>query len=91
MLLKKNSSPDISTRSRALEGKSIQVFLERLDALESKVNKASQRGRNQPSITSTLLRRVPQYGDAVLLFVRCLSVPFANNVAERAARMSKVK
>lgn len=32
-----------------------------------------------------------QYSDAVLLFIRDPSVPFTNNVAERAVRMPKVK
>ena len=50
-----------------------------------------KKGRHKQSIAFNLLRRMRQYSDAVLLFIRDPSVPFTNNVAERAVRMPKVK
>ena len=38
-----------------------------------------------------LLRRLREHADEVLLFVTDLSVPFTNNLGERAIRMPKVK
>ena len=52
---------------------------------------AGKRGRCKQSIAFNLLRRLRQHGDAVLLFIRDLSVPFTNNLGERAVRMPKVK
>lgn len=50
-----------------------------------------KRGRSKQSIAFNLLRRLRQHADAVLLFIRDLSVPFTNNLGERAVRMPKVK
>jgi transposase len=57
------------------------------------VKKTSEgkRGRNKQSVAFNLLRRLRQHADAVLLFIRDLSVPFTNNLGERAVRMPKVK
>lgn len=50
-----------------------------------------KRGRVKQSIPFNLLRRLRQYADAVLLFLRDPQVPFTNNLGERAIRMPKVK
>jgi transposase len=50
-----------------------------------------KRGRSKQFIAFNLLRRLRQHADAVLLFIRDLSVPFINNLGERAVRMPKVK
>jgi transposase len=52
---------------------------------------AGKRGRSKQSIAFNLLRRLRQHADAVLLFIREPSVPFTNNLGERAVRMPKVK
>ena len=52
---------------------------------------AGKRGRNKQSIAFNLLRRFRQHADAVLLFISDLTVPFTNNLGERAVRMPKVK
>ena len=53
--------------------------------------RVGKRGRSKQSITFNLLRRLRKYADAVLLFIHDPSVPFTNNLAERAVRMPKVK
>ncbi len=50
-----------------------------------------KRGRSKQSIAFNLLRRMRQHVDAVLLFIRDPSIPFTNNLGERAVRMPKVK
>ncbi|MBB5610987.1 hypothetical protein HDE71_005561 [Janthinobacterium sp. S3M3] len=50
-----------------------------------------QRGRRKQSVAANLLRRFRLHADAVLLFLSNPSVPFTNNVGERAVRMPKVK
>jgi transposase len=50
-----------------------------------------KRGRVKQSVPFNLLRRLRQYADAVLLFLRDPRVPFTNNLGERAIRMPKVK
>ena len=52
---------------------------------------ASKRGRKKQSIAFNLLRRFRQHADAILLFISDLTVPFTNNLGERAIRMQKVK
>lgn len=52
---------------------------------------ASQRGRAKQTPAFNLLRRLREHADEVLLFVADLSVPFTNNLGERAIRMPKVK
>jgi transposase len=52
---------------------------------------AGKRGRSKQSIAFNLLRRLRQHADSVLLFIRDPSVPFTNNLGERAVRMPKVK
>ncbi len=52
---------------------------------------ASQRGRVKQTLAFNLLRRLREHADEVLLFVTDLSVPFTNNLGERAIRMPKVK
>ena len=47
--------------------------------------------RTKQSIAHNLLRRFRLYADSILLFIRDLTVPFINNMAERAVRMPKVK
>jgi transposase len=49
------------------------------------------RGRTKQSDAFNLLARLDRYQDAVLLFLRDPTVPFTNNLAERAIRMPKVK
>lgn len=46
-------------------------------------------GRVKQSTTVNLLRRLRQYGDAILRFVGDFSVPFTNNTVKRAVRMPK--
>jgi transposase len=52
---------------------------------------AGKRGRSKQSIAFNLLRRLREHTDAVLLFISEPSVPFTNNLGERAVRMPKVK
>ena len=52
---------------------------------------AVQRGRVKQTPAFNLLRRLREHADEVLLFVSDLSVPFTNNLGERAIRMPKVK
>lgn len=62
------------------------------EQLNPAANKSvNKRGRAKQSIAFNLLRRLRQYADAVLLFISNLTVPFTNNVGERAVRMPKVK
>jgi transposase len=53
--------------------------------------KPGQRGRAKQSIAFNLLRRLHEREQEVLHFIRDLTVPFTNNLAERAIRMPKVK
>ena len=52
---------------------------------------AKQRGRVKQTPAFNLLRRLREHADEVLRFVSDLSVPFTNNLGERAIRMPKVK
>jgi transposase len=51
----------------------------------------SKRGRVKQSVAFNLITRLTDYAHAVLKFVSDLSVPFTNNLGERAVRMPKVK
>lgn len=51
----------------------------------------AKRGRVKQTLAFNLLRRLREHADEVLLFVSDLSVPFTNNLGERAIRMPKVK
>ena len=53
--------------------------------------KPGQRGRAKQSSTFNLLRRLFEREKEVLRFMHDLSVPFTNNLAERAMRMPKTK
>ena len=53
--------------------------------------KPGQRGRAKQSSAFNLLRRLFEREQEVLHFMRDLTVPFTNNLAERAIRMPKVK
>lgn len=55
------------------------------------VKTAKQRGRVKQTTAFNLLRRMREHADEVLRFVSDLSVPFTNNLGERAIRMPKVK
>jgi transposase len=62
------------------------------EALNPEVaKKENRRGRSKQSIAFNLLRRLRQHGDAVLFFIRDLTIPFTNKLGERAVRMPKVK
>jgi transposase len=52
---------------------------------------SGKRGRTRQSKAVNLLQRLRDYADDVLRFMVDPSVPFTNNVAERAVRMPKVK
>lgn len=52
---------------------------------------AGKRGRVKQSSAYNLLRRLFEREREVLRFIHDLSVPFTNNLAERAVRMPKVK
>lgn len=49
------------------------------------------RGRVKQSVATNLLKRLREHTDDVLRFIYNLSVPFDNNLAERAIRMPKLK
>ena len=49
------------------------------------------RGRPRQSKASNLLRRLREYRQDVWRFITDTGVPFTNNLAEQALRMSKVK
>ena len=51
----------------------------------------SGKGRVKQSMATNLLRRFRLHAAAVLRFIDDFDVPFTNNTAERAVRMSKVK
>ncbi|WP_077273573.1 IS66 family transposase [Acidithiobacillus thiooxidans] len=53
--------------------------------------KTGQRGRTKQTTAFNLLRRLRDHADEVLRFATDLSVPFTNNLGERAIRMPKVK
>ena len=55
------------------------------------VRTAKQRGRVKQTTAFNLLRRMREHASEVLRFVSDLSVPFTNNLGERAIRMPKVK
>ena len=86
-------------RKIPLSNKAIAAFGKRYDAIlreGEQENPAAdklpgKRGRSKQSLAFNLLRRMRQYVDAMLLFIRDPSVPFANNLGERAVRMPKVK
>ena len=48
-------------------------------------------GRCKQSDAHNLLRRFRLHADAILRFIADPTVPFSNNIAERAVRMPKVK
>ena len=50
-----------------------------------------RRGRIKQSASFNLISRLTRHADAVLRFVSNLTVPFTNNLGERAIRMPKVK
>lgn len=86
-------------RKIPLSNKAIAAFGTRCDAIlregeqeNPAADKLSgKRGRSKQSLAFNLLRRMRQYVDAVLLFIRDPGVPFTNNLGERAVRMPKVK
>jgi transposase len=51
----------------------------------------NQRGKIAKSDAHNLLERLRTHEEAVLLFAKIAEVPFTNNRAEQALRMSKVK
>ncbi len=55
------------------------------------VKTGGKRGRVKQSVAFNLLNRLRQHSKAVLLFIAAPSVPFTNNLGERAIRMPKVK
>jgi transposase len=56
-----------------------------------KVRAPGQRGRVKQSTAFNLLRRMREHANEVLRFSTDLTVPFTNNLAERAIRMPKAK
>jgi transposase len=50
-----------------------------------------RRGRVKQTVAFNLISRLREHADAVLRFVTDLTVPFTNNLGERAIRMPKVK
>ncbi len=62
------------------------------EALHPAATKTGEkRGRVKQSVAFNLLSRLRQYSKAVLLFISDPTVPFTNNLGERAIRMPKVK
>ena len=53
--------------------------------------KHPRRGRVKQSVAFNLISRLTEHAGAVLRFVSNLTVPFTNNLGERAIRMPKVK
>jgi transposase len=69
-----------------------QAILREGEALNPETPRtALQRGRVKQTPAFNLLRRLRERADEVLCFVSNLSVPFTNNLGERAIRMPKVK
>jgi transposase len=69
-----------------------QAILREGEALNPEAPRnALQRGRVKQTPAFNLLRRLREHADEVLRFVSDLSVPFTNNLGERAIRMPKVK
>ncbi len=69
-----------------------QAILREGEALNPEAPRnALQRGRVKQTSAFNLLRRLREHADEVLRFVSDLSVPFTNNLGERAIRMPKVK
>ena len=56
-----------------------------------KLKPEGKRGRCKQSEAPNLLRRFRLHADAILRFIADPTVPFSNNIAERAVRMPKVK
>ena len=75
VMAQKPPPPNLSGLTHEEKDLLILTLLARLDALESKVRKTQSQFQS----------------DAVLLFISDHTVPFTNNVAERAGRMPKVK
>lgn len=83
----------------ALESSQIQAYIQRYQALVQegqmhnppKVKPQGQRDRCKQSTAYNLLQRLKDRQEQVLRFMHDLSVPFTNNLAERAVRMPKVK
>jgi transposase len=69
-----------------------QAILRSGEAVNPEVaKKAGQCGRTKQTTAFNLLRRLRDHADEVLRFATDLSVPFTNNLGERAIRMPKVK
>lgn len=57
----------------------------------AKLKPDGQRGRCKQTDAHNLLRRFRLHADAILRFIADPTIPFSNNIAERAVRMPKVK
>jgi transposase len=55
------------------------------------VKEAGKRGRVKKTKSQNLIERFKDHKDAVIRFVKDFNVPFGNNIAEQAIRMTKVK
>lgn len=69
-----------------------QALVDGGSAVNPEATRASgKRGKVKQTSTFNLLCRLREYKDDVLRFTTDLSIPFTNNLAERAIRMPKVK
>lgn len=84
--------PVLPQRLRQRIERRYQAILSQAQACHpAKARAHAHRGRIKQSAAFNLVQRLTQHADAVLRFVADLTVPFTNNLGERALRMPKVK